>query len=251
MSSAASLQSVLKQAGGKLWTAQQRSASGNVLSSGCPELDAWLPAGGFRQGTFVEFLHQQAGSGATSLALHIGWQACQAAQVRQAGKMVIVDSRGEFYPPALPPEISPQQILVVRPQHSRDAHWAIWQAFRCAAVAAVVCWPQQIEEQELRRLQLAAEASKVLGLLIRPLHCRSEPSWGDLRLHVSPRPVRRFAHQRQVQLELLYARGALPKDRIAVELHHETHSLRVVPPLAVAASAGRTSRTTRQVRRAV
>lgn len=246
----AALALLLKQSGNKIVRAASRAnREEDIVTSGCQELDTWLPASGFRRGAFAELLFQQAGSGATSLAWHIAWQATKSEE-RQ--KIVVVDGQAEFYPLALPEKLPVSQVLVVRPQHQEDTLWAMWQALRCNAVAAVICrTPSQMQTHTLRRLQLAAEASKGLGLLLRPSCCRNEPSWGDVRICVQPQTVRRFAHQRQIQLELLYARGAFSQPRIVVELDHETHTLRVVPPLAATALASKSSRATRQMRRAV
>jgi hypothetical protein len=164
----------------------------------------------------VEWLARGPAGGAATLAL---WSAAQAA--REGGAVVVVDEQASFYPPAaLTLGIALEQLVVVRPEGKSEHHWAIDQVLRSRGVAALWCWPRQTDDHMLRRWQLAAETSGVLGMLIRGPQARDEPSWAELRLDVQPYSTdphrvasqatgRSFANrQRRLRVELVRARQA-------------------------------------------
>jgi hypothetical protein len=192
-----------------------------VVSSGFRPLDALLPAGGVRPGSLIEWLAEgdagPGGGGAASLAFAV---ACRLAAARggEAGEqvrprtIVVVDRTGWFHPPAVMPWLGDERRLVVaRPSRDDDEIWAIDQALRCTGVAAVLAWPRaragrsaatrgsrfagsplggglQQWSTAMRRWQLAAASSGAVGLFVRPLATRGEPSWAEARIAVSPQP---------------------------------------------------------------
>jgi hypothetical protein len=164
--------------------AESAGASALTISSGSPHLDRLLPRGGFPQGSFVEWMAASVASGAALLAL------CAAREAAgDEDLIVVIDRAGTFYPPAAAGlGIRYAQLVVVRPQNTRDHHWAIDQSLRCGGAAAVIAWPepQKGSANQFRRWQLAAEAGGTLGLFIRPEVARAEPSWAAARLLVEP-----------------------------------------------------------------
>jgi len=198
-----------------------------TISSGCRPLDRLLPGRGFRRGTLIEWLGDAAGCGVETLALAAARQACL-----DGGALVVVDRRGEFYPPAaVRLGIETNNLIVVRAAGKADSAWALDQAIRSPGVAAVMAWPEagrdRLGGRAFRRLQLAAEQSGCLGLLIRPAAVRHEPSWADVRLLVEPRPGSR----RRVRLHLLRCRGAAGGRSVEVEIDDETRTVHLVPRL--------------------
>src|SRR2546423_4680121 len=90
-------------------------------SSGCPALDRLLPRGGFRRGSLVEWCAAVRGSGAGTLALLAARQACHA-----GGMLLVLDRRGEFYPPAAAVwGLDLNNLLIVRPREKGDELWAL------------------------------------------------------------------------------------------------------------------------------
>ncbi len=67
----------------------------------------------------------------------------------------------------------------------RASLWALEQALRCPTVGAVLGWPGQIIDKNIRRLQLAAEAGGCLGILYRPAAAAHETSPAALRLQLT------------------------------------------------------------------
>ena len=99
----------------------------------------------------------------------------------------MIDREGTFHPPAAVALGIPwQQLLVVRPQNAQEELWAIDQALRCAGVAAVWAPLNRIGTHDFRRLQLAAESSEAVGLLLRNKPWRKEPSWAHMQIAVTP-----------------------------------------------------------------
>ena len=217
-----------------------------VVSSGCEPLDRLMGGRGFRRGTLVEWLAVGEGSGAGTLALAAAGAAC-----RDGGVLVVLDQRREFYPPAaVYTAVEPQNLIVVRATGQADNDWALDQVLRSPAVAAVLAWPEKLDGRTFRRLQLAAEESGGLGLLVRPASVRDEPSWADVRLLVEPLPLPaevESAHMRRLRIHLLRFRGttngrSAGVDSLDVDIDDETHTMHLVTRLAVATAPRQATR---------
>ena len=100
---------------------------------------------------------------------------------------MVIDRRQTFYPPAAAAwGIDLERMIVVHPQNARDELWAAVQALRSPAVAAMWAAIDRLDSRAFRRLQLAAQAGRTLGVLMRPSSARGEPSWADVTLEVGP-----------------------------------------------------------------
>jgi hypothetical protein len=164
----------------RLETGAKRHGGGLPVSSGCEALDELLPERGFCRGTLVEWLSAGEGVGAGTLALLAAERAC-----RDGGALAVFDRRREFCPPAaVRLGIEPEKIVVIHADTMADEHWAIDQALRSPAVAAVLAWPEKLDDRTFRRWQLSAEEGGCLALLLRPEAARKEPSWADVRVLV-------------------------------------------------------------------
>ncbi|MCL4206610.1 MAG: hypothetical protein KJ000_29355 [Pirellulaceae bacterium] len=219
-------------------------AGEDVIGSGCEPLDRLLPDGGVRRGSLIEWLQGGAGSGTGTLALHYARRACC-----QGGALVVVDRLRQVYPPALAGwGINLSQVILVHPRDAREEIWIWDQALRCTAVAAVWGAIERIDGRSFRRLQLAVEGSCGVGLLLRPLRARQEPTWADARLLVEPRCG---DQGRQLCVRLLHCRGAAARGAVLLELDewsgrlqkargtHETRIGGLVAELARATAARR------------
>jgi hypothetical protein len=176
------------------------------VSSGVPAVDRLLPGGGLRRGMLVEWVGRNDEARMTNdewkstrssfvppLADHSGIAPCLTLPLlaareacREGGMMVVVDVAGTFYPPAAVAwGIDLGRLLVVRPRSARDALWATVQSLRSPAVATVWAALDRIDDRAFRRLQLAAQSARAIGLLSRPASARGQPTWADVRLGVS------------------------------------------------------------------
>ncbi len=151
-----------------------------TFSSGAAAIDRLLPDGGFEHGMLVEWLAELPGCGAATLGLLAAREACRA-----GGMLVVLDRAQAFYPPAAVGwGVDPARLIVVRPRTARDEIWAAVQSLRSPVVAAVWTMIDRLDSRNFRRLQLAAEAGRTLGVLVRSASARGQPSWADVRLGV-------------------------------------------------------------------
>ncbi|MEC7564390.1 MAG: hypothetical protein VX738_01795 [Planctomycetota bacterium] len=153
-----------------------------TVTTGWRQLDAMLPASGWRQGQLVEWLGDVKGSGVSLLGLWSAWQMAQS-----GGAFVVVDSSGRFFPPAAAAlGIRLSRMMVVSPQNKADFQWTLDQILRCPAVGAVWVNVPAVNSRTFRRWQLAVEESDSFGVLVRERKYLREPSWAHLRLSAVP-----------------------------------------------------------------
>jgi hypothetical protein len=193
-----------------IWRGSQ-AAPLSALSTGFAALDACLPGGGWPRAGLIEILHERTGQGEISLllpalaALLRRPQARWCAWVAPAGLDGSKDRGGvplEPYAPALAGAgLSLDRVLVVRPDtHQGSAPlWAFGQALRSGACEAALAWlePRMLE---LRRLQVAAERGRTLGVLFRDASAARFPSAATLRLALTRAPA-------GLRLHILKSRG--------------------------------------------
>jgi hypothetical protein len=156
------------------------------LSSGFDALDERLPGGGWPRSGLVEILTPRLGVGELTLFLPLLGALTSAPTARSA---VWVAPPFEPFAPALAAHgVALERILVVRvPTALRSgALWAFEQSLASGACDFVMTWQKGPRAKEIRRLQLAAEQGRALGVLFRPLHAARESSHALLRMAVEP-----------------------------------------------------------------
>jgi protein ImuA len=231
------------------------AGAGEVVSSGSAALDRLLAGGGFRRGTLVEWLAAGRADGAATLALLAARPLLAA-----GGALVVIDRGRMYYPPAAARlGIALANVIVVRPANQADHAWALDQALRARGVAVVWTCLEKRDAHTLRRLQLAAETSGAVGLLLRGGQARDEPSWADVRLWVEPIAVSSSERNRRLRVELLRSRAHFAYGAVELEIpsleeiatkdssarwkgtQHETRAVHLASQLA-AAKTGRRPR---------
>ena len=191
-----------------------------VLPFGRPAIDAHLPGGGLARGA----LHAVTGEAGASL----GFAAALAGRLqRETGRPVVwVSARPELYGPGLARlGLDPARILVVRAPRPADLLWALEEALRTPGLAAVIGETRTFDAVAGRRLQLAAQASGVMGLLLLQQEAGSVPG-AVTRWHLaaapSTSPLPGLGAARW-QADLLRCRGAEPNSWL-MEWHDATDS---------------------------
>jgi hypothetical protein len=166
------------------------------LSSGFATLDELLPDQGWPRTGLIEILVARFGSGELSLLLP-----ALAALTRTATARWCV----WVSPPLMPfaPALVARGMVLERVAVVGGARplWAFEQALGSGACDAVLGWAQRPRPREIRRLQLAAERGRTLGVLFRPRRAARESSGAVLRLALEPLT-------RGVRLTLLKGRSA-------------------------------------------
>ena len=122
-----------------------------------------------------------------------------------------------FYPPAaISLGLPVDRIIWVRPKRHSDLVWAIDQALRCESVAAVWAYAGvHLDDRDARRFQLASEAGKTAGLLVRPTASRGRPSFAEVRFHV--KHLATGSHHDPFD-SVVSSRGSI-REEIAVQSH--------------------------------
>jgi protein ImuA len=88
--------------------------------------------------------------------------------MKEGGFCVWIGKRPPLFPPALKTfGIAPDRILFIDTKKTKDTLWALEEAFKCNALSAVVGEVTEFGFEESRRLQLAAEQSRVTGFIHR------------------------------------------------------------------------------------
>lgn len=161
-------------------------ARAEVLPSGFDALDERLPGGGWPRSGLIEILAPRFGVGELTLLLPLLGALTSAPTARSA---VWIAPPFEPFAPALAAHgVALEQILVVRiPESLRSgALWAFEQSLVSGACDLVMTWAQGPRAKEIRRLQLAAEQGRALGVLFRPLQAARESSHALLRMAIEP-----------------------------------------------------------------
>jgi hypothetical protein len=161
-----------------IWRGQSLTAVSPTVSTGYPELDRQLPGSGWPTGALTEVLGLQEGIGELQLVLPA------LARLSAAGKRVVWLAPPHLpYAPALAAAgVDLTHLAVVRAPGRRDALWAAEQALRSGPCHALIGWFRHARYEELRRLAVAAEASRAFVVLFRPREAAQEPSPACLRI---------------------------------------------------------------------
>ncbi|MGD8429386.1 MAG: translesion DNA synthesis-associated protein ImuA [Ectothiorhodospiraceae bacterium] len=187
--------------------ARQQQTGLEHLPSGFPELDDALPGRGWPVGALTEILHGHSGIGELRLLMPA------LARLSRQGKWIALIAPPYIpYAPALAGYgLDLSRVLLIHPGNRTDALWAVEQALRAGTCGAVLAWPSRVDDSSLRRLQLAAEAGRTLGLIFR----RQGKAAG-----VSPAAVRLQLEHRDgsAVVNLLKCRGGGTKREIIVDL---------------------------------
>jgi hypothetical protein len=148
------------------------------VPTGFAELDRELPGGGWPRGGLTELLPVRRGVGELSLLL----PALARLSSDELAWLVCVAPPHPLYAPALHACGVDLSRLLVASAPGRDAAWACERSLATDGVGAVVAWLPEAQTTSLRRLQLAAEASRTLLFVFRPAACASQSSPAPLRL---------------------------------------------------------------------
>ena len=152
-------------------------------------LDRHLPGGVWPSESLTEILTAQYGIGELRLlmpALSVLSRETPAQQdFSEPGWIAWIAPPFQPYPPALQQcGMDLSRMLIVRPGNADEILWSAEQALSSGTCAAVLLWPEMLDDQGSRRLQLAAEKGRSWAIAFRPLTARREPSAAALRLEL-------------------------------------------------------------------
>ena len=179
-----------------LWRAGH-AARQPVWSSGFARLDEALPGGGWPRSGLIEVLPVRFGVGELKLLL----PALAALTTRPEARWSawVAPPLSPFTPALVAAGIDLSRLLIVRAQ-GKECLWALEQALGSGACDSGLAWARHALPRQIRRLHLAAQRGRTLGVLFRPRASAREASAAMLRLVVEPL-------ERGVRVTLLKSRG--------------------------------------------
>ena len=193
----------------RIWRGRGQPRTAEGLPSGYPELDRRLPGGGWPPEALTEILVEDYGVGELELLM----PALSALSRRSPDAVAVDEPPGwiawvappfQPYAPALEQwRIDLSRLLIVRPRDASEVLWSAEQALSSGTCAAVLLWPERLDDQASRRLQLAAEKGQSWAVAFRHSKARREPSAAALRIALSATPD-------GTELAILKSRGGHP-----------------------------------------
>ena len=151
------------------------------LSTGFAALDQHLPDHGWPRTGLIEILVSRFGSGELVVLMP-----ALAALTRATAARWCVWVSPPFVPFA--PALAARGVMLDRVAVVAGARplWALEQTLGSGACDAVLGWVRQPKPRDTRRLQLAAERGRTLGVVFRPQRAARETSAALLRLVIEP-----------------------------------------------------------------
>ena len=194
----------------RVWRGNSQTPAQTGLPSGYPKLDRCLPGGGWPPAALTEILTGQYGIGELRLLMPaLAQLSAEEAnpghdEYSEPGWIAWVAPPFQPYAPALQQSgIDLSRMLVVRPKDESELLWSAEQALSSGTCAAVLLWPDRLDDQAGRRLQLAAEKGRSWAIAFRPLAARQQPSAAALRLELQPT-------EQGTRVHILKSRGGRP-----------------------------------------
>jgi protein ImuA len=153
------------------------------VATGFPELDAQLPGGGWPRAALTELLVNRPGAGELRVLMPA------LAQLSQAEKwlMVVAPPYQPYAPGFRSAGVDLARVVVVKTRSDGESLWAAERCLRCGSCAAVLTWTGSASSQAMRRLQLAAEEGKSMGVVFGATRHAAQPSPAPLRIQLSSR----------------------------------------------------------------
>jgi len=166
------------------------------IPTGFAELDAQLPGGGWPRAALTELLTNQRGIGELRLLLPA------LAHLSKDDKwlVLVAPPHRPFAPGFESLGVNLARLVVVETRSDGESLWAAERCLRSCSCAAVLAWPGSGPQASLRRLQLAAEEGKSLGVVFGSTRNAAHPSPAPLRIQLT-------ASRGRLELQILKRRG--------------------------------------------
>lgn len=181
-----------------VWRGRSRAAI-PTLPTGFAALDAGLPGGGWPRHGLIEILTPQPGVGELYLLLPA---LAALSNLSPARWCTWISPPHDPFAPALEAHgVDLDRMLIVR---THLPLWAHEQALKSGASSLALAWLPRASPRAIRRLQLAAEQGRALGVLYRSQRFAGEASPAMLRLLLEPQV---HAGRQGARVSLIKSRG--------------------------------------------
>lgn len=142
-----------------------RPLNSTAMDFGLGPIAAAFPNASFPLGAVHEFLSSAPEDAAATSGFIAG---LLTPLMQRGGTSLWVSASRTLFPPALKNfGIAPDRFIFIDVKKENDVMWAIDEALKCGALAAVVGEVQALSFTASRRLQLAVEQSQVTGFILR------------------------------------------------------------------------------------
>jgi protein ImuA len=142
-----------------------KSGKNGSLDLGLELMKDAFPNGSFPLGAVHEFLSAQLEDTAPTSGFIAG---LLSSLIKSKGIALWISSSRTLFPPALKSfGLSPDRFIFIDLKKEKDVLWAMEEALKCGALAAVIGEMREIDFTASRRLQLAVEQSQVTGFVVR------------------------------------------------------------------------------------
>jgi hypothetical protein len=169
------------------------------LPTGYPQLDQYLPGGGWPLGELTEILVENT----TETPLWLIAPALVALNHEQRWQAWVAPTDIPYAPALASAGINLSKMLLIHPTTYNDLLWTIEQSLGSKICSAVLSWPQRLHGIASRRLQLAAKRGRSWGLCFCPYNHAQYQTMAALRLLFRP-------NRRGAEITILKCRGGRP-----------------------------------------
>ena len=177
-------------------------------STGYPGLDSILPGHGWPQHALIEVITPSWGMGELQLLLPL----MRSVIARQKWILWISPPYLLYAPALLRAGIDADHIIVVQLDTScKDALWSIEKALQTQSCGLVLAWQNWLPNKVIRRLKLAAQTGKTLGVLFHHRNIKNSPSTMRLQLK---------SMEQRTEIKILKARGSYQKPSVLIDLYN-------------------------------
>lgn len=198
------------------------------IPTGFAALDAQLPGAGWPRAALTELLTNHQGIGELRLL------APALARLSQEERwVVLIAPPHRPYAPGFEARgVNLSRLIVVDTRSDAETLWTAERCLRSTACAAVLAWPAAAPERALRRLQVAAEEGKGMGVVFGPTRSAAQPSPAPLRIQLSPQ-------RNGLELQILKRRGGGWAPSLSLRFDAPAHARRTQAEEGTAASRPR------------
>ena len=186
-----------------IWRGTSGFTNVSSLPTGYPQLDQYLPGGGWPLGALTEILVENI----AEIPLWLITPALATLSHQQRWQTWVAPTGIPYAPALANAGIDLSKMLLIRTSTRSDMLWTIEQSLRSNICSAVLSWPQQLRSTTSRRLQLAAKHGHSWGLCFFSCKYAEYQSMAALRLLFRP-------NRRGAEVKILKCRGGKPINNI-------------------------------------
>ena len=183
------------------------------LPTGFNQLDSQLPGNGWPPDGVTELLCQHEGIGEIRL---LAPGLAKLSQQQSRWLLWVCPPNIPYAPALASAGFDLTSLVIVRPDNRADMLWVLEKALSSSSCSAVLAWPGNIKDKELRRLQVASKEGNCWNILFRPATASRQSSPAELRIELSPAIPSPIDVRTGINLKILKRKGGWTSDAFTV-----------------------------------